>query len=80
MESAKKGSLVGLLLGHPSPGKPDEAKGPADHKAALNQAATEMIEAMGRKDAAAVAAAFDNAFRICEMAPHDEAGAEDEED
>ena len=69
-----------LLLGKQPEKAKEEDSGPADHKAAGHQAMTELIEGMGRKDASACWAAFESAFQICEMAPHDEAGDDDEED
>lgn len=56
-------------------GKLGETDGPGDepeHAQAMNAAASAFLDAIESKDSASLAAAFQQLFECCEMAPHEE--------
>lgn len=73
-------AAIMLKLGHGHPdGAPDDGMGGGDDDvaAALHEASMRLINGVHAKDPAAVAEAFEDAFRVLESAPHEEGPGEE---
>ena len=81
LKKKNEASISGLIIKHRTPDEaPETQDEQADQSAAIEECASELIDAVHARDIKRVAAAFKDAFDILEAMPHDEVDHTESED